>query len=296
VFVPTGEHWWARSYATVPTVHVLDDRLRVFFAALDDQRYGRPTYVDLSLRDPTQVVHVARRPVLDLGERGTFDDSGVTPCSVVDMNGRLALYYFGWQRAERVPYLLYVGLAWSEDGGETFRRHSPTPVLERNSFEPYLRSAASVVRIDGSLSAWYVSGVGWTEVGETTYPQYVIRSASSLDGAQWSAGGGICIGPTSDDEFGFGRPWVLRDPDRFRMWYSIRSRTTPYRIGYAESPDGAEWQRMDDQVGIARSESGWDSEMICYACVVDVGARRLMFYNGNSHGRTGFGVAELEQD
>ena len=63
-----------------------------------------------------------------------------------------------------------------------------------------------------------------------------------------------------------------------------------------ESADGVKWQRQDERVGIAASESGWDSEMICYAAVIDVNGRRLMFYNGNRHGESGFGAAELEQD
>ncbi len=36
--------------------------------------------------------------------------------------------------------------------------------------------------------------------------------------------------------------------------------------------------------------------MVCFAAVIDVNGRRLMFYNGNRHGATGFGVAELESD
>jgi hypothetical protein len=31
--------------------------------------------------------------------------------------------------------------------------------------------------------------------------------------------------------------------------------------------------------------------MVCYSYVIDVGNRRYMFYNGNGHGATGFGVA-----
>ena len=42
--------------------------------------------------------------------------------------------------------------------------------------------------------------------------------------------------------------------------------------------------------------AGWDSKMICYAAVIDVKGQRLMFYNGNRHGESGFGVAVLEQD
>jgi hypothetical protein len=80
------------------------------------------------------------------------------------------------------------------------------------------------------------------------------------------------------------------------MWFSVRSRSRPYRLGYAEPRDGRAWQQKDSSVGLTRSEAGWDSEMVCYPCVVDVRGRRYLFYNGNRHGATGFGVAVLEQD
>jgi hypothetical protein len=32
--------------------------------------------------------------------------------------------------------------------------------------------------------------------------------------------------------------------------------------------------------------------MICYPYVVDAGGHRYLFFNGNRHGLTGFGVAE----
>jgi hypothetical protein len=127
------------------------------------------------------------------------------------------------------------------------------------------------------------------------YPRYVVRTTESVDGLVWSAGGSPCI-DLAGDEFGIGRPWVVRDPDRFRMWYSIRSHSRPYRIGYAESADGLQWNRRDGRAGIEVSASGWDSEMVCYAAVIDVNGRRLMFYNGNRHGATGFGVAVLDRD
>jgi hypothetical protein len=80
------------------------------------------------------------------------------------------------------------------------------------------------------------------------------------------------------------------------MWFSARFFGRGYGIGYAESRDGLTWERRDDLAGISRSESGWDSEMICYPCVVNVGPNRYMFYNGNRYGSTGFGVAVLEEE
>ena len=49
---------------------------------------------------------------------------------------------------------------------------------------------------------------------------------------------------------------------------------------------------LDDQAGITLSDEGWDSFMLAYPDVVDVGGHRYMFYNGNGFGQTGFGFAE----
>ena len=48
-------------------------------------------------------------------------------------------------------------------------------------------------------------------------------------------------------------------------------------------------------VGIDVSKNGWDSEMICYPYVFDHKGKRYMLYNGNGYGKTGFGLAVLEQ-
>lgn len=293
VYVPRGDLWWARTYALLPTADVIDCRtIRVYFASLDDDRYGRIGYVDLDADDPVRILHVAEEPVLDIGDRGMFDDSGVNPSCVIQLDGKKYLYYIGWQRCERVPYALFVGLAVSKDG-RRFERISRAPVFDRIDGEPFLRSAPVILSEGDRFRAWYVSGLGWIEVNGTLYPTYVIRHAESVDGVSWQTDGHICI-DLRDDEFGIGRPWILRDGGVYRMWYSIRSRTRPYRIGYAESQDGVHWARKDDEVGIAASESGWDSEMICYPCVVDANGKRYMFYNGNRHGSTGFGCAVLE--
>ena len=295
VYAPAGDPAWARQYAHLPTPVVWDERtIRVYFAGLDAEKFGRVGYVDVDAADPTRVRAQSPEPVLDLGPPGTFDDSGVNPSCLVRVGDRWRMYYIGWQRSRRVPYLLFAGLAESADG-ERFERVGRAPVFDRTDAEPFLRSATSVLPTGGGYGAWYVSATGWTRVNGEPYPRYVVRMADSTDGLTWSGGGPVCI-DLEGDEFGIGRPWVVRDSDRFRMWYSVRSHARPYRIGYAESPDGVRWRRLDDRAGIAASGSGWDSEMVCYAAVIEANGRRLMFYNGNRHGATGFGVAVLEQD
>ena len=119
--------------------------------------------------------------------------------------------------------------------------------------------------------------------------------STSRDGVTWETHPHVCLAPDLPDEYAVGRPSVVRDGGRFRMWYSIRSFSKFYAVGYAESADGVVWERKDAEAGIEKSESGWDSEMICYPYVVEAGGRGLMFYNGNGRGLSGFGYAVLDE-
>ena len=138
---------------------------------------------------------------------------------------------------------------------------------------------------------WYVSGTGWT-MGQHPEPNYLIRYAESTDGIEWRTSGRICIGYSYPGEHAIARPHVIKDGSLYRMWYSHRG--DAYQIGYAESDDGMEWTRKDKEAAIRVSAAGWDSEMVCYPWVGDIGGRRRMLYNGNSYGRTGIGQAILE--
>jgi hypothetical protein len=295
VYVAEGEQAWAQRRAFLPASVLLSGgRIRVFVAFLDSEMVGRVGFVDVAAADPTEVVEVSEEPALDVGDPGMFDDAGVNPLSVFCWQDRLWMYYVGWQRTWRAPYLLFTGLAYSNDEGRSFRRHARIPVLDRTHAEPMLRSGTFVAPPDGDgFRAWYMTGDRWIESRGRTRPTYGMRYIESPDGVSWPCAGTPCLDPVPPDEYGFGRPYVLRDRGRLRMWYSIRSHSKGYRLGYAESADGIVWERRDDEVGIDVSGSGWDSEMIHCGWLQQTKFGTYLFYNGNNYGETGFGVAVL---
>ena len=297
VYVARGERPWARSRAYLPTSLMLDEStIRVLVAFLDEDLVGRIGYVDVDAADPTRVLAVSERPALDVGEAGMFDDSGVNPLSVFRHDGRIWLYYVGWQRTRHVPYLLFTGLAHSGDAGAGFRRHSRVPVLDRSDAEPLLRTSTFVLPApDGGFRAWYSTGAGWLETGGRTRPTYGLRHARSEDGVRWPAAGQPCLEPQGPDEYGLGRPFVLDAGNRLRMWFSVRSHSRGYRLGYAESADGFEWERDDTAAGLDVSSAGWDSEMVHCGWVQPTPAATFLFYNGNGYGESGFGVAAMAE-
>lgn len=296
VYVASGEQDWALSHAFIPTSMMLDEeRIRVYVAFLDRDQVGRVGFVDLDASNPLLVLQVSKKPVLDIGAPGTFDDNGVTPICVLRHQKKQYLYYVGWQLGVKVRYYLFVGLAISEDGGESFIRFSRTPILDRSDGELFVRTAAHVLLDRGCWKMWYIAGDSWIEVKGKQVPTYNMRYLESLNNVNWGKQGAVCLDLAGNDEFGFGRPYIVKENDLFKMWYSIRTISKKYRIGYAESEDGKSWTRKDDKVGIDVSQSGWDSQMICFSCIQKTKYGTYMFYNGNNYGETGFGVAVLRK-
>jgi hypothetical protein len=279
---------WAVSHAALPHVHVLPDgRPRLFFSSRDDHVRSHIGAADLDLSGRYPEVRVRPEPLLAPGPLGAFDDSGVTTSCVVVDGDRQFLYYTGWSLGRTVPFYLFAGCAVSEDG-ERFERVSSSPLLERNSVDPYLTASPWVLVEEDRWRMWYVSCTGWQVVDGAVRHSYHIRYAESSDGLEWRRDGTVCIDFSGPDEYAISRPCVVRDGDVYRMWFSARG--AAYRIGYAESRDGVNWRRDDDAAGVSRS-GAWDAQMQAYPAVFDHDGARYLLYNGNDYGRTGVGWA-----
>ncbi len=277
----------------VPFVERLGSANRLYFSSRDE--HGR-SVTGTAEFDPAacRVTRYQDRPLLEPGPLGAFDDSGAMGSCLIDHQGRKYLYYIGWSRGVSVPFYTFIGCATSEDGGQTFTRISDAPVVERGPHDPFLTTSPWVLVEDGLWRMWYACGTGWNLKEGSLQHHYHVRYAESDDGITWRRAGHVCIDYRSDDEYAIARPCVVKTNDGYRMWYSYRG--DAYRIGYAESADGLEWERKDAEAGIDVSRDGWDSEMIEYPCVFEHGGDWFMLYNGNGYGATGIGLAVLESD
>jgi hypothetical protein len=281
-----------RTHAALPVVtSVRDGHARVLVGGRDDAGRGQTGFVELSLRD-ARVTAVMSEPVVRFGELGTFDDRGALPSCVLEIGSRSLIYYTGVMLGQTVPFYYAVGVAASDDG-ERFEKISQAPILDRNAVDPYLVASPCVLHDEGRYRMWYMSGTRWTMESDGPKHYYHIRYAESSDGVSWNRDGRVCI-DFKPGEYAIARPSVVRDPDRYRMWFPYRG--DRYKIGYAESIDGLVWQRMDELVTFAPTKpAAWESDMQCYPWIFDADGERYMAYNGNAYGLTGFGLARLER-
>ena len=271
--------------------------LRLFFSSRDHDDRMLPTYIDVDANDPARIIKHLDEPLLQLGEPGTFDDSGITLGSAVSVGNDVYLYYTGWKRRRVVSFELSIGVLRWDRSSDRLHRLFEGPILAQDRIHPFLTAGPFVMVHSGIFKMWYCSGTGWAFPQGNPEPLYTVAYATSTDGLTWTPHSQRII------EYGYhgevvSAPWVVQANGKFHMWYCKRGHETReaknYTIGYAGSPDGVRWTRLDNRAGIERTESGWDSEMICYPALHAHGRTMYMFYSGNGVGRGGLGFATAD--
>jgi predicted GH43/DUF377 family glycosyl hydrolase len=260
----------------------------------------RTFILDLDRRDPLKIIYNGNKPVLELGNLGEFDHHGVMIESVIKVNQVFYAFYDGWSRKIGVPYDWAIGLAVSEDNGLTFKRKFRGPIIGSGLNEPYLFAAPEVLKInDNSWHMWYLGGDSWKEYekNDGLYSTYTIKHAFSKNGIDWQRDGKQIIECKMGEECQAG-PTVFENDGLYHMIFCYRDARRRdsqgnYDLGYAYSADLINWVRKDELLNMKKSDSGWDSKMMCYPRILKVEEKVLLFYSGNDNGREGFGYAEM---
>lgn len=297
IFSAKKNYSWMHSHASVPFVSNIDGNLiTVFFSSRDEHQVSSICSLQFDI-NTCSVMGLSEQPILTKGDLGCFDDSGVMGCCILKNEGYHLLYYIGWNLGVTVPFRNSIGVAKSIDNGQHFERLFKGPILDRSQTEPHFVASNCVLKDKQIYKMWYLSCTEWV-LGPTRKPmhKYHIKYTESENGINWNRQGQVAIDYKDKYEYAISVPRVIRDDDIYKMWFSSRgSKNHPtYRIRYAESIDGINWLRKDEQVNLQPSEHGWDSEMICYPYIFDHKGKRYILYNGNGYGKTGFGLAVLE--
>ena len=274
-------------------VHLEGDVYRVFYSGRDSDNRSSVGSVDIDIVT-RQVVAEEFSPRFLHGEPGTFYSHGVSIGNCYWAEGVQYMLFMGWQRPENAHWRGDIGRL-IVDANLSLLLDGLTHFMGVDSTDPLSLSYPWVLTdCEGEYPyrMWYGSTMTWDAGnGEMVH---AINSAVSHDGHTWERRG-LALPYALGQAQAFSRPSVMRRVDgSYEMWFSYRSGTgTPYRIGYARSSNGDDWQLDLSNSGLDVSPSGWDSEMIEYPFVFDHKGSRHMLYNGNGFGATGFGLATL---
>jgi hypothetical protein len=281
-------------YAADPFArHLYGDVFRVFFSGRDSLGQSFISSFDIDI-STLEIIDDRLAIYLNFGKLGAFDDAGTVLFQILKVGDVDWLFYSGWTLATKVPFRFSIGLAKSQADKYQFIRFSEGPILGQTIHDPYLAGAPWVIIDNNIWKMWYISCSNWQIENDIPKHYYRVMYTESLDGINWNQERINVIDFKDKNEFAFARPQVLFEDNIYKMWYSYRG--GHYKIGYAESIDGINWVRMDNEVNLPLSESGWDSEMICYGFVFCHSGAKYMLYNGNGYGKSGIGLAKISRE
>lgn len=293
-------------FAQSPQALELEDRVRVYFSTRTRDGSGKYlSHVAFADFDKTfsRLLGISQEPVVKLGGLGTFDEHGIFPFNVLDDGQRILGFSTGWNRRASVSTDAAVGLLVSTDKGTTFEKVGQGPVLAPSLNEPFLVGDAFVKMLNGAYHMWYIHGVRWIQSGNSAAPDrvYKIAHAVSNNAIEWHRDGRQIISDVLGTDECQALPTVVWQGGCYHMLFCFRAavdfranQARSYRIGHASSVDLQHWVRDDSVWNIGLSPDGWDSEMLCYPHLFQLGSQVYLLYNGNGFGRDGFGLARLE--
>lgn len=298
IYKPEKKNNWNSSHAYIPTpIKLNDEIIRIYVNFLDTSGISRPGFIDVLVEDPKKVINISQQPLLDIGQPGTFDDNGVACTSIVkNKDESMYMYYVGFELGIKTRYKLFSGLAISNDKGNSFKKFSTTPILDRTNNANHFRGGPFCLLENGIYKLWYCEGNEWITINEKQMPSYEIVYMESDDGINWPEVGKKIFDNKKKDEYGYGRPYILKKNDgTYRMFYSIRIKSkNKYTLGYAESTDGIKWLRLDKELNLDKSRMFFEKNEIMYGAAIEIKNKFYLFYNGDNFGEEGIGLAILK--
>jgi predicted GH43/DUF377 family glycosyl hydrolase len=306
IFCPDNENEWMKEYAQVPTSVLLGNKYRIYFTTRhypnsDKLPVSNIGFIDVNRENPKEVISISENPVLSLGSYGSFDEFGLMPADIIKYDEKTYfMYYTGWTRMKDVPYKTQIGLAYSIDECNSFRKYSEGPIVGENIHDPILVNGPSIIKENGVFNMFYSSATKWIDYEGKKEVYYFVKHAKSENGIDWETNDKFCLNTLTSNEVQ-NAPRISKVGESYYLWFCYRDAikfrkesSSGYKLGLAISKDMSNWKRIDEQrIGISKSNFGWDSEMMCYPYMIQEKNILRLFYNGNYFGKSGFGYAEM---
>jgi len=293
---------------SAPCVIKLDDgRLRMYFWTTNSSG-NRREYLfaaEAAADSPAKWELLGDGPLLGPATGGEVRDKGPSfPWVLQRADAPWLLYYCAWGSWATTGELSNrTSLASSNDQGRTWQvvKEPLLPLGPPGSFDAGLTGSVCVLRFGSTdYRMWYTAGERYEIFDGRKRGIVHLGYATSQDGASWRRHPKPHLSPRLDlaqpYEAVVSKPSVLVLNGVFHMWLSVfQMEGRGYRLGYARSEDGVNWQRALDREILPLTPGGFDSVNQSYPNVIEMNDELWMFYVGNSFGSTGIGWATMKK-
>lgn len=272
------------THAAYPIPLRLDkNRLRIFFCSRNSKQIGRVFFCDVDSSEPSNILHIEKKPVMYEGVEGTFDEHGISLGNIFRFKSRLFVSYMGWSKSLSVSFKNSIGCAEIINDRKLKKLGN---ILSFNIYDKFTMSYPFIENLKGKLFMFYGS-----QRSEKFSPmKHELCLATSSDLFNWKTSNQILL-KRRKKELGFARPWIFYIKKKKFMLVGS-SEENRYKIILFEFFN-SKWKRINNNV--IKNLSNWDNLETEYPSHIKVNNQNYIFYNGNFHGKTGFGYCKVEE-
>ena len=294
----------AHSLSAPCVINLKDGRLRMYFWTVG--KGGHALFAAESTRnDPTKWKLVNDKPMLAADTSSNLRNQGPSfPWIVPRDDAPWLMYYCAWGTwAPPGELSNRTSLAISQDEGHTWKviKEPLLPLGPSGSFDAGMTGSVCVLKFTpNDYRMWYTAGERYEHIEGSKRGIVHLGYATSQDGIVWRRHPQPQLSPRLSDSRPFetvvSKPCVLKLNDTYHMWFSVyQMEGNGYRLGYARSKDGKNWNRVLNQEILALTPGGFDSVNQSYPNIIEIDDELWMFYVGNSFGATGIGWATMKK-
>ena len=284
------------SHAANPLPILIENNIfRVFFNGRNIENKSSLGYFDFDI-DTLKVINVCEKEVIKFGEEDSYYSHGISIGNdYQDIDGNRYILFMAWQIRGNNHWRGDIGRIVVSSLDEMYIEDKNSPFIGVNEIDKVSLSYPWVYKDQERYAMIYGSTISWKE--DNGEMLHVLNFAESVDGNQWKQKG-LAVPYELGKAQAFSRPSYVKINDTEHLWFSYRSGTgEKYRIGHSVKSENGLWNLDVESPGIDVSDDqdAWDSEMICYPYIIKHKNKTYMFYNGNGFGKSGIGLAVLEE-
>ncbi|MBD3289182.1 T9SS type A sorting domain-containing protein [candidate division KSB1 bacterium] len=222
----------------------------------------------------TNFVKYNGNPILPLGNPGEWDNTEAAYANV-HFDGEM---YRMWYSGALQENTYRIGYAISSDG-VNWMKDAINPVLDvgaPNTFDSINLWLPYVLFNGTNYEMWYSGGLTSSGIGYATSSDPVswIRQSASPVLDKGASG-------AWDDSYAF-LPVVLQSDTLYQMWYTGRSASGIRQTGYANSSDGMNWSKNQNNPVLPAGDAGsWDANAAAASSVIFENGQYHMWYHGD---------------
>ena len=235
---------------------------------------------------PQELQEISKDPIIELGDLGTFYDSGMSYPFLLEVKNDTYMYFTGWKKGSTVPFYNRIGLCIKRNNEDSFVVKQ-SPILPLTDDDCFGSGSMQVIKEKESFTMFYTSFLGWTNNKGKISHKYKLKRTNSSNGIIWDDNREHLITNMSCKFDNICKPFLHKE----NFYFCARDNGEDYSIYVLE--DYLNNDENIKKVDFSIVSSDWDAYGQAYPTLIDINEKTFLFYSGNNYGEGGMGVAIL---